>query len=197
LLKLENKGIGIDVKGIIVRCELSDIEEISNEEGVSIYTAGMMFKDPQSSAIENFMNSLEKAEKEAMPAAADRRLNVRFYITTPRETTLRFPDQFKVKVISQSGMLILTEQALEMETLIPMGLSLKEADEPINLIGRVVSCERKEEKGRAHYEIGVEFNELTDKDKTLLKTFTDYLTATEAVGAWTGRRGVDGSDQAK
>ena len=179
LIKLETKGKSIDVKGTIVRCELTNIEKSSNEEGVSIYMAGMMFKETSSNMIVDFINSVERDKKEAVPVMVDRRLKVRFYITTPWEKTLCFPAQFKVKEISLSGMLIQTDQALETESMIPMGLSFK-ADNPINFIGRVASCQRKEDKEQPHYEIGVEFKDLTDKDQTSLKTFIDYLTVIEA-----------------
>jgi c-di-GMP-binding flagellar brake protein YcgR len=178
LIKLGDKGKSIDVKGIVVRCELSTIEERSNGARVSIYTAGMMFKDVSPDTIADFLNSIEQDKKEAMPVKVDRRLSVRFYITTPREKILCFPAQFKVKEISLSGMLIQTEQALETESMIPMGLSLK-ADNPVNFTGRVASCRMTEEKGQAHYEIGVEFKDLTDTDRTLLKTFIDYLAVTD------------------
>ena len=174
LLKLGDKGKSIDVKGIIVRCELSKIEERCNGEKVSIYTAGMMFKDVSPDTIADFLNSIEQDKKEAMPVMADRRFAVRFYITTPWEKTLCFPAQFKVKEISLSGMLIQTDQALGIESMIPMGLSLK-ADSPVNFIGRVASCRVTEDTGQAQYEIGVEFKDLTDTDRTSLKTFIDYL----------------------
>jgi c-di-GMP-binding flagellar brake protein YcgR len=178
LIKLGDKGKSIDVKGIIVRCELSTIEERRNGARVSIYTAGMMFKDVSPDTIADFLNSVEQDKKEAMPVMVDRRLTVRFYITTPWEKTLCFPAQFKVKEISLSGMLIQTEEALETESMIPMGLSLT-ADTPVNFIGRVASCRMTEDKGQAHYEIGVEFKDLTDTDRTSLKTFIDYLALTD------------------
>jgi hypothetical protein len=45
LIKLGIKGESIDMKGTIIRCELSNIEEGSDGESVSIYSAGIMFKD--------------------------------------------------------------------------------------------------------------------------------------------------------
>ena len=45
LIKLGYKGESIDIKGTIVRCELSNIEEGSDGDSVSIYSAGIMFKD--------------------------------------------------------------------------------------------------------------------------------------------------------
>ena len=178
LIKLGDKGKSIDVKGIIVRCELSKIEERSSGQRVSIYTAGMMFKDVSPDTIADFLNSIEKHKKEQVPVMVDQRLEVRFYITTPWEQTLSFPAQFKVKEISLSGMLIQTEEALGIESMIPMGLSLK-ADNPVNFIGRVASCRMAGDTGQAPYEIGVEFTDLTDEDRTLLKVFIDYLTEME------------------
>ena len=175
LIKLEDKGSLIDVKGIIVRCELSKIEERNSGERVPIYTAGMMFKDVPLNKITDLLNSIEKHKKKEALVIADRRLAVRFYITTPWEKTLSFPTQFKVKDISLSGMLIQTEEALEIGCMIPMGLSLK-ADNPVNFIGKVASCRIARDRETAFYEIGVEFADLTDEGRTLLKQFIDYLT---------------------
>ncbi len=178
LIKLGDKGKRIDLKGSIVRCELSKIEARGNGETVPLYTAGMMFKEVSPDKIGDFLNVIEQHKKEEVPVVVDRRLNVRFCITTPWEKTLSFPAQFKVKKISLSGMLILTEQALVIESRIPMGLSLK-ADNPVNFVGRVASCRMMEDKGHAYNEIGVEFADLTDKDRTLLQTFIDYLAAVD------------------
>ncbi len=179
LIKLGDKGKRIDVKGIIVRCELSKIEERCNGERVPLYTAGMMFKDVAPDKIADFLSSIEQHKKEEAPAVVDRRLTVRFYITTPREQTLSFPSQFKVKEISLNGMLIQTEESLGIESMIPMELSLK-ADNPVNFIGRVASCRMSGGKGQAFYEIGVEFTGLRDEGRTSLKAFIDYLAVMDA-----------------
>ena len=179
MVRLGDKGRQIDVRGIIVRSELSGIEERPNRGKVSIYTAGMMFKEGQADTVADFLRSFEQNKNDGASATLDRRDAVRFHIITPREQILSFPAQFQVKEISLSGMRIQTEQPLEMENMIPMDLSLH-ADKPVNFTGRVVSCRMTEDKGQAHYDIGVEFKDLTDNDRTLLKIFIDYLTAIEA-----------------
>jgi c-di-GMP-binding flagellar brake protein YcgR len=173
-ITLDNMGKHIDVKGIIVRCELVKIEERHDGERIATYTAGMMFKNVPLDKITDFINSIEKHKKEEAPVMVDRRLAVRFYITTPWEKTLSFPVEFKVKNISLSGMLIQTEEALGTESMIPMGLSLK-ADNSVNLIGKVASCRTAGDKEKSYYEIGVEFTNLTDEGRTLLEQFIDYL----------------------
>jgi c-di-GMP-binding flagellar brake protein YcgR len=174
LIKLQEKGKTLDVRGIVVRSELSGIEERGNGERVSIYTAGMTFKEGSADKIADFLKPIEQHSKKDMPGMVDRRLNVRFNITTPREEILSYPAQFKVNEISLSGMLIQTQQTLAIESMIPMRLSLN-ADNPVNFIGRVASCRMTGDKGQALYEIGVEFSDLTDKDRTFLRTFIDYL----------------------
>ena len=75
-------------------------------------------------------------------------------------------------------MLIQSEQALEINSLIPMELSLNTGD-PVNFSGRIVTCQMSKDNVRALYEIGVEFSDLTDKSRTLLKTFIDDLAVTK------------------
>jgi len=177
-LRLVWQGKTLDVWGVVVRSELIGSEEGDNGKNVSTYTAGVMFKDASSSTIADFINSIEWDKKEAVSVMVDKRLNVRFDITTPCEKTLSFPTQFKVQEISLSGILIQTDQALGIESMIPMWLSLK-TDKHISFIGRVASCQMIEDKGQAHFEIGMEFKDLTNKDIAVLNTFIDYLSMVE------------------
>ncbi len=173
LIKLQDKGKTLNVAGIVVRSELSGMEKKDNGESVTIYTAGMKFKDGSIDAVADFLKEMVHKKKEAaVPLWGDRRLTVRFQITTPQEKILSYPAHYKVKTISLSGMLIQTDQALGIESKVPMGLSLNDGTS-VNFTGRVASCHMKEDKGQTLYEIGSEFTDLTDKDKMVLKTFID------------------------
>jgi len=178
LLRLDEKGKKLDVRGIVVRSELSGIESRADGESASIYTAGVMFKDASPNIVSNFISAITHSKKEAA-VTAYQKLNVRFNLITPSEKTLNFPSQFKVKEISISSMLIETDQALSKKSLIPMKLRLQ-ADKHINLIGKVASCRMMGDKRQEHYEIGLEFNKLTDTETALLKSFIDYLAVMEA-----------------
>ena len=112
----------------------------------------------------------------------DRRLNVRFNITTPGDEILSYPLQFKVRMISLGGMLIQTQQSVESNSTLPMELSLH-TDKAVTFIGRVVSCDKMENDEHSHYNIGVQFTNLRDNDNALLKTFIDYLAELEAKDA--------------
>ncbi len=50
-IKLETRRKQINIKGVVVRCELSGIEDRGNGEGVSMYTAGIKFRDVQKDVI--------------------------------------------------------------------------------------------------------------------------------------------------
>ena len=174
LIKLKKKGETLEVKGIVVRSELSGIEDRGRGESASIYTAGLVFKDGFVDQIADFLRPIKQNSTKESPVAADRRLHIRFNITTPGKEILSYPLQFKVKSISLGGMLIRTQQSVEINSTIPMELSLN-ADKTVTFIGRTVSCSIAENTGQTNCDIGVEFTDLTDKDKMLLKTFIDYL----------------------
>jgi Tfp pilus assembly protein PilZ len=179
LLKLREKGKALEVKCIVVRAELSGIEQRANGESVSIYTAGLTFKEGSTARIADFIKPIEQHKQMKEPDTADRRLDVRFNIGGPLDILLSYPAQFTVKTISLGGMLIRTEQALALESKVPMTLSLN-ADNPVTFIGRVALCQKSDDQEDKRYDIGVEFTDLTDQNKILLKSFIDLLAQTDA-----------------
>ncbi len=179
LITLVEKEKHIEVKGTAVRSALIGSEERTNGKRTPLYAASLNFKDGQAEKIADFLNSIEQNKKDEVPVMVDQRRNVRFHFTIPLETQLSCSARFTVKKISLSGMLIQSEQALEVNSMIPMRLSF-DAGDPVNFIGRIVSCQRTHDDGQAHHAIGVEFSGLTDKGNTLLKTFIDDLAVMKA-----------------
>jgi hypothetical protein len=177
VLTLREKENSIKVKGITIRSAMSSREDTTDGKSVALYTASMTFQDGQHDAIADFLNSIEQRQKVDAPVKADQRLHVRFHFTIPLEHMLNFSADFKVRKISLSGMLIESEQTLEINCRIPMGLSLN-AGGAVNFIGRVASCQVKSQ-GQALYEIGIEFSALTETGRALLKTFIDSLAVTK------------------
>jgi len=180
-IKLGEKGKIIDVKGVIVRSELSGMEQRKKGEQVLIYSAGMMFKEGQEDKIRDFLSSIEQKAKKEVRVAVDRRLDVRFQIVTPQEKVLHYPAEFVVKEISLGGMRIHTTHPLSIETKIPMELALG-AGKCVTFIGRVASCRSLNDKGQECQEIGVEFIDVKDTERTMLKTFIDFLNSMESDG---------------
>ncbi len=168
LLRLDNKGGHISVKGIVVRSSLVGTEERSNGERVPIYIAGLKFRDDMADLVANFLHLFKAA------FSGNRRLSVRFHITTPREAVLKFPAQYRVKVISLGGMLIETEQAFEQESRVQMELSYNDIT-PISFKGRIASCHNTGDDAHPCHEIGIEFLDLLEKDKAVLAEFIEHI----------------------
>jgi hypothetical protein len=181
LLKLGDKTKSFDLKCIVVRSELSGIEEKANGERVMIYTAGMKFKEDSATKMMDLLKSIELIKAVAVPSESDRRIDVRFHIHTPGEQILKYPAQFKVMEISLSGIRIRTDISLELQSIIPMGLALHD-DNFVHFNGRVASTRMLEEQGETRYDIGVEFSDLSEEGKSLLKAFIDYLARTQDTG---------------
>ncbi len=181
LLKLGDKAKSFDLKCIVVRSELSGIEEKVNGERAMIYSAGMRFKEDSSSQIADLLKSIEHIKKETVLSDSDRRSDIRFQIHMPGEKILNYPAQFKVKEISLCGIRIQTDVSLDLQSVIPMGLALHD-DNFVHFNGRVASIRTIEEEGEAYYDIGVEFLYLTEAGTAQLKSFIDYLAISEKMG---------------
>jgi len=169
----DDKGKIFSVAGIVVRAELSETAKRNDGEIVSLYRVGVQFKDGQAEAVDDFLTATVHSKKATlMPLHNDHRHTVRFQMTGPNEQVLRCPEHFKVRSISLGGMLIETERALETKSIVPMEMTLNDGTS-VKAVSKISSCRLKEGEGQAHYEIGSEFIDLSDKDKDVLKKFID------------------------
>lgn len=101
------------------------------------------------------------------------RLKVRFHIIVSENEILNFPESYRVRQIGPGSMLIECAQPLESSSRVQMELSLYE-DETVMFEGMVSSCSAKGRDRQYQYIIGVEFFNLTDKNRQMLNAFKDY-----------------------
>jgi Tfp pilus assembly protein PilZ len=174
VIKLDDKKKIISLKGEVAWSSLSGNKVTPDGEIIPLYTAGMRFIDLSREKTAELQHFVEIHRKEEVPAAGDRRLTVRFLIAEPGKAILNYPQDYKVKVISLSGMLIETSHALECESRIPMELSLHD-ESRISFLGRVVNCQMTGKSDGERYDIGIEFLNLTDKDRDVLGSFVAYV----------------------
>ena len=169
------RGTHYPVKGLVIRSELCGIDERSLNKSVTCYLVGIVFKDESTGTVKEFLDSIEQSKKVEMPATANWRFrDVQFNLTTPNEKVLEFPAQFKIQDISRSGVIIRTEQQLDVDVMILLELSLNAAA-PVSFMGRVVSCRTSRDRSQGGYAVGVEFTELTDEAVEVLLQFTESL----------------------
>jgi Tfp pilus assembly protein PilZ len=175
LMMLGYEGKHINVKGIVVRSELSGIEEKADGETITIYSVGISFKDESAGTVKEFLDSIENNKKTQVPEQADWLYSdILFCITTSNEKVLNLPTQFGVKDISQKGIIIQTDLPLKIDSVVLLELSIGTCD-PVSFVGKVVSCRMPQDKMPSNYDIGVEFSELTDRDRSLLTRFIDCV----------------------
>ncbi len=183
LLMLGYEDRHINVKGIVVRSELSGIEERGEGEKATIYSAGILFKDESADKVKVFFDSIENNKKTQVPEQPDWFYHdIRFSITTPSEKVLNLPTHFGIKDISQSGVIIQTDHQLKIDTMVLIELSINACD-PASFMGKVVSCRMTQDKGIGKYDIGVEFSLLTNRDRSLIIGYIDCVKENENAGA--------------
>jgi Tfp pilus assembly protein PilZ len=169
------RGRHYPVKGTVVRSELSDIDERSGSKSVTRYRVGIVFKSESAGAVKEFLDSIEENNKVEMPATANWRFrDVHFNLTAPNEKVLEFPSQFTIQDISKSGVIIQTEQRMNVDSVILLELSLNAAA-PVSFVGKVVSCRTARDRGPGVHAIGVEFSDPADNALDVLVQFMESL----------------------
>jgi Tfp pilus assembly protein PilZ len=175
LIMLGHEGKPINVKGVVVRSELSGIEERAEGNQVTIYSMGILFNDASTGKVKDFLASIENHKKTPVPSQADWFSNYfRLRITTPSEKVLDLPTHFGVKEINQSGVIIQTDHHLKIDSMVLLELSLNACDS-VSFMGKVVTCHRQQDKAHANYDIGIQFLEITDRDRSLLTSFIECV----------------------
>jgi hypothetical protein len=112
--------------------------------------------------------------------------DVRFCITTSSEKVLNLPTHFGINDISQKGIIIQTDVELKIDSVVLLELSIDTCD-PVSFVGKVVSCRMARDKMPSNYNIRVEFSKLTDRSRSLLIRFMDFVKNNEHIVKWHGK----------
>ena len=175
VLRLESKGKALHLRGTIMWSRLSE-ERKQNGETIRIHTVGMKFKSlgiDRLNEIETFIkeNVIDYQRSEGFsPSMSGVRIHVRFHIKDPDKATISCDEDFSVKKISQSGMLIDSYYVFQPNDSVPMAMTLLEGQD-IAFWARIVSCKDMEDTEPKHYEIGIEFLDMSDTDRGKLGAF--------------------------
>ena len=169
-LKLELAGEAVEIKGLVVWSVMSGMHKASDSETVPEYSAGLRFKDIFSERLLKLMAFIDRHK-----VFEEHRVGgLRFRIDAPGKALLDSPEEYRVRLISRSGMLIETQHALEREKVYPMEISPAGSD-PIRFEGRVASAVEVETDSLSHFEYGIEFLALSAEDDARLQAFIESL----------------------
>jgi len=169
--KLEGRKT-VSLRGTVVWCALTGTRKGTKGEMIPIYSAGMQFKDMAAERITELQYFIESHKIEEVHVTGGTRLNIRFHIKDPDNAILIYPDNYIVKTISLGGMLIECLRNFEIESRIPMEMFIHD-DNPLKFVGRVASSQVIDKEGQKQYHMGIEFLDLTEKDRKVLSSFID------------------------
>ncbi len=179
VLRLERNNSILYLEGTILWSKLNKNMPAGNNL-VHPYILGMQFShssDNQRRAIEIFIkdNFIDYQRVENFdPVISGIRIYVRFHINNPDKATIDCAERYKVKRISESGMLVESVNAFHIEERVPMQITLSE-NKAIAFWGRIVTYQAIQDTDPPRYEMGVEFIDMAETDRTLLKTFIASL----------------------
>jgi len=172
-LKMEGKGKVLTVKGTVAWALLSGNSVDSYGNIIPVYKAGMKFVDVSKEKMNEIVNFIEEHKRDIdklvdLYSPSGRRLYVRISIEDPEKAVLNYQGSYKVKSISLGGMLIESEHPLEIESKFPMEIKTLTENSYIKFLGRVASCLLIKNKDIEHYDIGIEFIEMSEEDREIL-----------------------------
>lgn len=170
-LKLQLQDRSVQIKGIVVWSVLTGFRKGSSQENTPEYSAGLRFKDVMTSALSDLISFIDENKL----VNEHRLTGMRFHVNIPGgKATLDFPQSFKVKLISQGGMLIETERDMDLEGTCPMEI-WPSGENPIHFVGRVASHLEVLDETPPHYELGIEFVAINPEDAERLKSYVASL----------------------
>jgi hypothetical protein len=169
--KIKYKDINLTLKGRVVWAILISKEKKDSKTSVPVYRAGVAFADTLSEKTNMLLDFIEENK---IKIFEDRIGTVRFKITNTDNIRIDLPHRYKVKKISLAGMLAETEYPLEIDSDHDIELFLN--DNVVNIVGRIVNCEKLQAEKADIYDIGIEFMQMSDRDIKLLE---DYLKTLE------------------
>lgn len=172
-LKLEYMDKSVSLAGVVVWSVLSELGAGQHGEKVPIYKAGMKFRNVISESMARLLEFIDEHK-----FAVDDRLTIRFNVRSPDRARLDGLHNYKVKKVSEKGMLIMTDIPLDVEERFPMEVFY--GDNTIRFTGRVASCIEVTGEVPKHYDIGVEIVEISDDDRTRFNEFVETLRSTQS-----------------
>jgi c-di-GMP-binding flagellar brake protein YcgR len=177
-LKIEYDDKVLRVKGFVVWALIGDsIKDVSGNS-VPVYTAGLRFIDVSEEKMREIRGFLKEHEEgiceQGVETYGGVRQHIRVHVKSPEQAILNFQENYQVKKLGLGGMLIESELKPDIEFRLPMEVTFTE-DKTIKFVGRVASYHLVKDKDVERYDVGIEFLDMSEQDKTVLNEFVRLL----------------------
>jgi hypothetical protein len=173
-LKIESESNTISLKGVVVWGKMTSLTRDVKDKKFPIYEVGMRFDEVLTGEVAELLNFIR--ENISNKAIKTRVQGLRVKIIQAKKTfILDNRESDYVKMISLGGMLIESKEELDIEGRFPMEMSFLEDIKPTKFLGRTAYCMEIPGKTPKRYDTVIEFIEMNEKDRALLKEFIDIL----------------------
>ena len=188
MVTIDDEGRVLNIKCKVIWSALSGYKGNTREENIPIYTAGMDFtgiSSEKQKEIEDFIKRhQEKDSTKEYKEEIDKPLDAYILNDVPLNISIKNPEDYilnknyyRAKKLSLTGMMIECRKALEIESRLNMEITFPEGIS-INVKGYVASCCMIKNKDSEHYNIGIEFIDMYEKEIELLKSFMLFYNPT-------------------
>jgi hypothetical protein len=168
--KIKHRGSFLNLKGLIVWATLVSKMNKATGTVIPVYRVGIRFTH----TLNEKANTLVQFIEENKVKWLEKRLGgVRFKIETGKKVKVDLPQEYMVKKISLSGMLVETEYPLELDSRNSIELFINGYTLQISI--RVTNCHDIITDGIAKYDIGIEFIDISEQDENILQNFINTL----------------------
>jgi len=172
ILQIKGKEKTLIAKAVVVWS--SPAGNITTLKGnpLPTYKIGMKFTDALDEKTREIADFIEKHKKEEdrqadLFALSGLRVYIRFQIEAPEKTILTSVKSHKIMNIGLGGMLMGSSDALDTGSKLSLEI-IRSENKSMKVLGRVVSC-RAAQGAHEGYYVGIEFLEMTDKDRETLR----------------------------
>lgn len=185
VLNLYANNEAISVSAEMTRFHLSGWKTNAKGNNVPLYLVGMAFKNvspKRGKEIAEFIynHEIDGVKIDTGSRLSGTRLFARVRIDSSDKHRLNLQTRYRVKVLSMGGMLIESEESANLNNMVHMKIYLPE-DRSISSLGRIVSC-RTMGVAPEHYDMGIEFIEMSEEDREKLKTFLQVISDAQELG---------------
>jgi c-di-GMP-binding flagellar brake protein YcgR len=181
-LKIQGKDTLLTVKGTVMWSFLRESIADSLGNVIPIFKTGLKFIDlsnEKEREIRKFIETHKKEpdEKIDVYSLSGNRLFVRFRLKEADKATVQEQNDYTVKNISLSGLLIESKHALGFKDTLNMHMTLPD-NNTISFVGKVITCRMIKYEEAESYDVGIEFKEIAANDEEALKNFIQLLDET-------------------
>lgn len=172
ILQIKGKEKTLLTKAVVIWSSPGGNIKTLKGNSLPAYKIGMKFTDTADEKIKEIAYFIENNKRESdkqadLFALSGLRVYVRFQIEAPEKTMLISLKSHKIENIGLGGILMESNDPLDIGRKLSLEI-IRSENKSIKVLGRVVSC--RTVKGPPEgYDIGIEFLEMPDKDREMLR----------------------------